>query len=496
VSSTLQRHSDLSLVSPAPQARVARAARPEPQPLRLRGVIMCLDAFLTALGLLASYYLRVAITSDPPVSLLAHLALLPVIVPLWLVLLMFFNAYRRPGLATLVDFSWSVARAVAAGLVLLLTLLFLLKVHHISRAIVVLFVGLDFVALTAVRFVILGAFQRAARTGDNLRRVLVVGTGSRAGRLARAVTDRPDLAISIVGYLDTDATQVGRPLLGSTIIGTIDEIPSILRDHIVDEVILAVPGRMLPTMASPVRACEREGIALRVMSDFFDINAARLTLERIGDIPLLRFESVAHDEWKLVIKRIMDVLITLLAMPVLLPVLAALAIAIKLDSPGPVLFIQDRVGLYRRRFRMLKFRTMVDGSERMQEEFEHLNQIEGPVFKIFNDPRVTRVGRFLRRTSLDELPQLLNVLKGDMSLVGPRPLPLRDVNRFDQASQRKRFVVKPGLTCLWQVSGRSTLPFTEWLRLDLWYIDNWSLSLDVKLLLRTIPVVLRGTGAA
>jgi lipopolysaccharide/colanic/teichoic acid biosynthesis glycosyltransferase len=172
-----------------------------------------------------------------------------------------------------------------------------------------------------------------------------------------------------------------------------------------------------------------------------------------------------------------------------------IAAAVKLDSPGPVFFGQERVGLGKRRFRMLKFRTMVDGSDRLQAQLEHLNEAQGPVFKIANDPRITRVGRILRRTSLDEIPQLLQVIKGDMSLVGPRPLPLRDVNLFDQGIQRRRFSVRPGLTCLWQISGRSNLEFSKWLELDLLYIENWSLSLDMKILLRTIPAVLRGSGA-
>ena len=179
----------------------------------------------------------------------------------------------------------------------------------------------------------------------------------------------------------------------------------------------------------------------------------------------------------------------------LLPLMAMIAAAIKVDSSGPVFFKQLRVGQNKRRFMLYKFRTMVDGSEHRQSEFEHLNEAEGPIFKIANDPRATRVGRFLRRTSLDELPQLLNVLRGEMGLVGPRPMSLRDVNLFDRGIQRKRFSVKPGITCLWQVSGRSRLPFAKWLELDLWYIEHWSLLLDVKILFRTIPAVLRGTGA-
>jgi len=189
-------------------------------------------------------------------------------------------------------------------------------------------------------------------------------------------------------------------------------------------------------------------------------------------------------------------MIVLIAMPVFLLMMGVMAFAIKINSAGPVFFIQDRVGLNKRRFRMFKFRTMADGSERLQAELESLNEADGPIFKIFDDPRITRVGRFLRRTSLDELPQIFNVIRGEMSLVGPRPMSLRDVNLFDRSIQRKRFSVKPGITCLWQISGRSNLPFSKWLELDLLYIEHWSLWLDLQILLKTIPAVLRGVGAA
>jgi exopolysaccharide biosynthesis polyprenyl glycosylphosphotransferase len=231
------------------------------------------------------------------------------------------------------------------------------------------------------------------------------------------------------------------------------------------------------------------------MADVFDVNAARVTLRGFTRLPLLSFETIAQPEWKLAVKRGMDLVIVLLAMPVVLPLVTIIAGVVKLDSRGPVFFGQERVGLGKRRFRMLKFRTMIDGSEQLQASLESLNEAQGPVFKIANDPRITRVGRMLRRTSLDEIPQLLQVIRGDMSLVGPRPLPLRDVNLFDQGIQRRRFSVRPGLTCLWQISGRSNLDFSKWLELDLLYIENWSLSLDLKILLRTIPAVFRGTGA-
>jgi lipopolysaccharide/colanic/teichoic acid biosynthesis glycosyltransferase len=210
----------------------------------------------------------------------------------------------------------------------------------------------------------------------------------------------------------------------------------------------------------------------------------------------LTFETVVQDEWHLFLKRTIDIGLVCLGLPLILPLMAAAALVIKLDSPGPVFFVQERVGLNKRRFRMLKFRTMREGSERLQGELEALNQADGPMFKIFGDPRITRVGRVLRRTSLDELPQVVNVIQGVMSLVGPRPMSLRDANLLGHGIERKRFSIKPGITGLWQVSGRCTLPFSRWLELDLQYVEHCSLALDAKILFRTIPAVLKGTGAA
>src|SRR3984957_5737352 len=208
------------------------------------------------------------------------------------------------------------------------------------------------------------------------------------------------------------------------------------------------------------------------------------------------FSPHSTDGWPMVFKRLLDISFSSLLLLLLAPMFMIVALLIKLDLSGPAFFVQDRVGLNKRRFRMFKFRTMVCDAEKNQSQLESLNEADGPVFKIKNDPRVTRLGKYLRKASIDELPQLLNVLKGDMSLVGPRPLPLRDYQGFDQDSVRRRFSVRPGITCLWQVTGRNSISFKEWMELDLHYIDHWSFWLDVKLLAKTIPAVLKGVGAA
>lgn len=466
------------------------------QSQQLRGVTMLLDVSLTVFVFLLSYWLRIAFVGGSRPELLPHVALLPIIAPMWVFLLTFFDAYRSPHAISRLEYGWAVTRGVGTGVVLLLALLFLLKIRYVSRAIVVMFAGLDIVALIGIRLGTVWYFRRSLQKGANIRRVLVIGAGSRARRLAETLIRNSEWGIHIVGHLDPDPTRLGRRVFGSPVIGTIDSISSVLKNHVIDEVILAVPRAMIPDVEKIARACEEEGIRFLLMADVFDVDVARMSLVQLGAIPLLTFEPVFREEWKLLVKRVLDLTLGLLMVPVLIPLMGLVALAIKLDSTGPVFFVQERVGMNKRRFRMLKFRTMVDGSDRMQAQLDHLNEAEAPIFKIANDPRITRVGRFLRRTSLDELPQIVNVIKAEMSLVGPRPMSLRDVDLFDRGIQRKRFSVKPGLTCLWQISGRSQLPFSKWLELDLSYIEQWSLGLDVKILFKTIPAVLKGTGAA
>jgi len=338
-------------------------------------------------------------------------------------------------------------------------------------------------------------FIRSLKKGANFLRVLIIGTGERAKECLKELSNRSEWGIEIIGYLDPDCDRVGQYIMDTPVIGTIDDITDCLKSSVVDEIIIAIPRSMLKDVEHIAEACEEEGIKLRFMADLFNLQVARISLIQIGKIPLLTLEPVAQDEIKLLVKRCYDLILVLLTMPIILLITGIIAIAIKLDSPGPVFFVQQRVGLKKRLFPMPKFRSMIQDAEEKMKEIEHLNEAEGPIFKIANDPRVTRVGRFLRKTSLDELPQLFNVLKGQMSLVGPRPMSIRDVDLFDKGIQRKRFSVKPGITCIWQISGRSNLPFETWIELDLQYIENWTLWLDVKILFKTIPAVLLSKGA-
>jgi exopolysaccharide biosynthesis polyprenyl glycosylphosphotransferase len=466
----------------------------EQQHLELRRTIMLADATLTVAAYLVACAVRFGFGPES-MDLLSHLGLILAIVPLWLLLLPAFGAYESPRMMSRLDYLWATTRAVTVGLAVIFSALFLFRVQHLSRVVIVLFAVLDVVALVAVRLRIIQYFRRSIERIENVRRVLIVGTGERARGLAEALLRQSEWGIHIIGHLDPDAGRVGTRVLGAPVLGTVDDITAILRDQVVDEVLIAIPRDMLGAVEKVAKACEEEGIKHCLMADVFDTKVARIHVARFGSIPVLSFEPVFQDDRGLLVKRVIDLAATLLMLPLFLPLIGVIAVAIKLDSPGPVFFRQNRVGYLKRRFRMIKFRTMVDGADKIQSQFEHLNEAAGPIFKIKNDPRITRVGLFLRRTSLDELPQIFNVIAGDMSLVGPRPMSLRDVELFDQSIQRKRFSVKPGITCLWQVSGRSLLPFSRWLELDLEYIDNWSLALDLRILVKTIPVVLKGTGA-
>ncbi|MEJ2589942.1 MAG: sugar transferase [Candidatus Thiodiazotropha sp.] len=459
-------------------------------------LLFLLDILLTLLMLLVVIRVRQHLGLDTEAMLTSYVALLPLIgVPLGFFLHKF-GAYQGLRVVSLLNYALMVVKAFTASLVILIGILFFLKVTFVSRALLLEFSILSVIVMVAVRGgLIWWYFRRSVQKGENYLKVLIIGTGRRARHLTEMLNRHNEWGIHILGYLDTDASHVGQAVLDGKVLGTVHEIEKILTSQVVDEVILAVPRSSLSYMEEIVNACEEQAVRFRFMADVFDLQVARMRMVVMDGIPLLTFDPVAQNEDKLLVKRLMDLILVLAVMPLVLPVMGLIALAIKLDDGGPIFFVQERVGLRKRLFPMLKFRSMVTDAETRIKEIEHLNEAEGPNFKIANDPRITRVGRFIRKTSLDELPQLLNVIRGHMSLVGPRPMSQRDVGLFDKGVQRKRFSVKPGLTCIWQISGRSNLSFEKWLELDLQYIDEWNLWVDLKILFKTIPVVLKGSGA-
>ena len=335
------------------------------------------------------------------------------------------------------------------------------------------------------------------RRGRNLRRVLIVGTNQRAEEFARTIEERPELGYQLIGFADEKwrgNQEFGRN--SSSIVTGLNHFSEFLRERVVDEVVIALPMKSFYSQASRiVDECREQGVIVRALTNIFDFQQKRVDSSDLDFTRVATYSTSVFEGWPLVFKRMLDIIASSTFLILLAPVLLTVAGLVKFDSPGPIIFVQERVGLNKRKFRMYKFRSMTANAEKEQLDLEKLNEVDGPVFKIKNDPRLTQLGKYLRKTSMDELPQLLNVLKGDMSLVGPRPLPIRDYQGFDQGWLRRRFSVRPGITCLWQVNGRSSLSFHDWMRLDISYIDNWSFWLDLEILAKTIPAVLRGSGA-
>jgi exopolysaccharide biosynthesis polyprenyl glycosylphosphotransferase len=299
----------------------------------------------------------------------------------------------------------------------------------------------------------------------------------------------------VLGVLDDEPGRDIKKVGGIDIVGNIDDISKILHKRAVDEVVFLVPRSRLNHIEHAIYACETEGIKATVAVDLFELKIAHARMTELDGIPMLTFEMTPAKEWQLFVKRIFDVLLSGFAILLLSPLFLITWILIKATSPGPAMFIQKRVGLNGRRFVLFKFRTMRKDASKKRAMLEDLNEMKGPVFKITNDPRVTPLGRVLRKLSIDELPQLFNIFLGHMSIVGPRPLPAYEVAKF-KPWQRRRQSMRPGLTCLWQIGGRNHIDFDEWMQLDLKYIDNWSLWLDFNIIIKTIPVVIFGIGAS
>jgi exopolysaccharide biosynthesis polyprenyl glycosylphosphotransferase len=354
---------------------------------------------------------------------------------------------------------------------------------------------LFFVGVTANTLLVrrIGYMLTERGTTGAVRKLVIVGSGPRARRAYREMCLGDQAQYLCLGFVDSEPMPMnGTPI---RMLGGIAELESLLVQEPIDEVLIALPiASQYAGVQRVLRICERMGVQATYLADVFEHGLARPRFEQAASLAVVTLPTRADDS-RLMAKRGLDLVGASLLLVTLSPVFVIAALAVKLTSSGPVLFRQPRYGYNRRRFPMYKFRTMAKDAEQRLGALEHLNEAAGPVFKIKKDPRLTVIGGFLRSTSIDELPQLFNVLLGHMSLVGPRPLPVRDVTRFSEATLMRRFSVLPGMTGLWQVSGRSTLGFNDWIALDLKYIDNWSLLEDLRILAITVPVVLRGRGA-
>ncbi|MBI3802777.1 MAG: sugar transferase [Nitrospirae bacterium] len=425
-----------------------------------------------------------------------YLWLIYVIVPLWSALLYYFDFYESQRTKTFWREAWKLAKISISGMLLLMAIVFAAKADFISRLFITFFGGASFLCLFLERLALRTFIRSARKRGYNYRNILIVGTGRRAREVAEIIGKNRHWGVRLIGFV-SDSPEIKLEKVGkSPVLGSVSDLPQMLQSHVVDELIFAVSRKRLEELEELFLLCEEQGIRTRVAVNFFPHMIAKVHLDDLHGVPLLTFTTTPHDEVLLLAKRLFDLAISFFLLILLSPFLFMIAVGIKATSEGPIFFRQTRVGLNGRQFILYKFRSMLENAEALKPHFAHLNEMDGPVFKIRDDPRTTWIGRLLRRTSLDEIPQLYNVLRGDMSVVGPRPPLPEEVARYERW-QRRRLSMKPGLTCLWQINGRSKITdFKKWMELDLHYIDNWSLKLDFKIFIKTILVVLAGRGAS
>jgi exopolysaccharide biosynthesis polyprenyl glycosylphosphotransferase len=418
--------------------------------------------------------------------------MLLLIIPLWIFTLKAFGAYDSMREKRFDRVFWAIFEACLTGTLVFVTAAFMLKLDFLSRTFLIIFFVTTVTSLTFERWISLLLLRRVRRRGYNYWVMLIVGSGQRSERFAMTIDNHPEWGIKILGFLD-DPAALGKRVGKWRVIGLCDNLAAILDENVVDEVVFITPRQWLDRVEGFIRVCEKIGVRATLAIDFFNASIAKPVVKDVEGWPLLTFDSTPQDFFYLSLKRLLDLAVSMSGIIILFPFFLIVATAIKSTSRGPIFFSQTRCGLNGRTFQILKFRTMVVDAEKRLKELKKLNEVGGPVFKIRNDPRITAVGRILRRTSLDELPQLTNVLMGDMSLVGPRPPIPSEVERYERW-QRRRLSMRPGITCIHEVVARNNKDFNHWMKLDLEYIDNWSFTLDFKILARTVFAVLRGTG--
>jgi exopolysaccharide biosynthesis polyprenyl glycosylphosphotransferase len=424
-----------------------------------------------------------------------------------------YDAYRTRPISVEVS---RIGRAMAVSALVIGAGGYFAKQQDVSRLFIGLYFAVASVLLLANRMALRKLARAVRRRGYNTRRFAVVGTGGLADEVVTSMAEHPEWGFQFAGFIlengkGPEASKTPLPgqlsfsvcslgegkapgSPGRPVLGHLSRLAELLENNVLDEVIFAVSRDHLDVIQPAVQLCEEQGIEVKICLNFFQAGIGRMSMDEVSGLPALAFSTTPTDEVALVLKRAFDIAASAIMLVLAAPLFAAVSIAIKLDSPGPIFFRQRRVGLHGRDFIFFKFRSMCMDAEAKLESLRQLNEVTGPVFKMRQDPRVTRVGRFLRRTSIDELPQFWNVLRGEMSVVGPRP-PMPDEVRKYKPWQRRRLSMKPGITCTWQVSGRSDVDFDRWMQLDLAYIDNWSLWNDVQICFRTIPAVLTSRGA-
>jgi len=477
-------------------ARLVRLVKPE----RWQYILLLTDALLMLLAFAGAYAVRyvwqIGRTVDPAnqVGIQAYLAFACLLVIVCLLSFRFSHVYPYKVGRSVVEETYMIGTATTLAVVVLSGINLIYQPLSYSRLLFLYTAILITLFLGISRLLIIQARLHLRHYGIGVKRVLLVGAGDMGRMVMRTVMARPELGYQVVGFLDDNLAKGQTDIGPFKALGPLENCQEVLAQYTIDNVIICLPWQSHRMIQRLLRTCEHHRIRAQIVPDFFQLTKDQLQVEELDGIPLLSTRTLSIQGWNLVLKRAADLLMTSVLGLLALPLILLIALAIRLDSQGPIIYQQKRIGKNGKPFTCHKFRSMVTDADALRPVIADQNEATGPLFKMRNDPRQTRVGRFLRRYSLDELPQLYNILCGEMSLIGPRPNLPFEVDQY-QEWHKKRLSVSPGLTGLWQVSGRSDLTFDEMVLLDIYYVENWSLALDLHILLRSIPAVVRGRGA-
>ena len=408
-----------------------------------------------------------------------------------------FQLYSAKRLSDLRNEIFDVSKVIIICIVVGIILGFFIRDYPLSRLFLLEIFIFQLFGTITFRYALRKILKFIRGRGYDYRQVLFIGRNIRSEKMFSRIMKSPEFGIRILGFLDTpNNIDIAQSFPKHELLGNVSELEKTLRETVVDEVFIFLPIKShYSEIQQILETCEKAGVEVKLLADIFNLNLSRSIITQHEDINVINIYTAPRMSWQLIAKRFLDIIVSAILLFLHIPIILLVSILIKITSRGDVFFLQERLGYNGRPFNCIKFRTMVENAEELKGELLSKNEMDGPVFKIKADPRVTRIGRFLRKTSLDELPQLINVLLGDMSLVGPRPPLPSEVDQYELTDIR-RLSMKPGITCIWQVSGRNTISFDKWMELDRHYIDNWSFWLDIKILAKTIQAVLKGSGAS
>jgi len=465
-----------------------------------RRIAQAADALTTAISFVAAYIIwnkfRRLTDISLPISVTAgDIGVIIGFSLFWIAIFNRLGAYSYQRFTSLWKELTIVVKTTLIGVCVIFAAHYFFRFGYIPRTYILAFAFVNFLFLALEKTTLFYVAKELRRRGINRKSVLLIGNGDKTREFIEVVKKNIGWGLDVVGIVKMASENLTCGTSGIKILGDYEDIERLLHTHIIDEIIVCVPIDQFGQIRKIIECCEREGVQIRIYSDFFGKLLKKVRVDNAYGMSIVSLMTTTDDELRQYIKRLMDIAVSSVMLIVLTPLLLIIAILIKATSKGPVFFQWNVVGMNKKPFKSWKFRTMVLKADQMKTDLLHRNEMDGPVFKIKNDPRVTKIGKIFRKFSLDELPQLWSVFKGDMSLVGPRPAGPHELARYESWHRRK-LSVKPGLTCLWQVKGRNKISsFDEWVRLDLEYIENWSLGLDLKILLKTILAVLRGSGS-